>query len=56
MMCPGPDRRHAGEAGVELSQGKTLVGILEAVGVSEVTYYRWRQEYGRMTVAQARGA
>ncbi len=43
------------EAGIEVSQGKTVVGILESFGVSEVTYYRWRREYGRMTVAQARG-
>ena len=28
--------------------------MVKALGASEVTYDRWRQEYGGMTVAQAR--
>jgi transposase-like protein len=28
------------------SQGRTVADAVRAIGVSEVTYYRWRQEYG----------
>ncbi len=28
------------------SQGRTVADAIRAIGVSEVTYYRWRQEYG----------
>jgi putative transposase len=27
-------------------QGKTAVEAIRSIGVTEVTYYRWRQEYG----------
>jgi putative transposase len=43
-----------GEADVLLGQGKEVAELVEALGVSEVTYYRWRQEYGGMSVSQAR--
>jgi putative transposase len=39
------------EADVPRGQGKK---VAEALGVSEVTYYRWRREYGGMTVPQAK--
>jgi putative transposase len=42
------------EAEVMLSQGATLSVILKKIGVSDVTYYRWRKEYGGMRVDQAR--
>jgi putative transposase len=42
------------EADVLLGQGKKVAEVVKALGVSEVTYYRWRQEYGGMTVPQAR--
>ena len=42
------------EAEVRLSQGATLVEVLKALAVSEVTYYRWRKEYGGMQVNQAK--
>ena len=42
------------EAEVLLSQGATLSIILKKIGVSDVTYYRWRREYGGMRVSQAR--
>ena len=29
---------------VLVSQGQTVVGAIRAIGVTEVTYYRWRQE------------
>ena len=28
------------------SQGKTIAEAVRAIGVAEVTYYRWRKEYG----------
>ena len=37
-----------------LGQGKKVAEVVKALGVSEVTYYRWRQEYGGMSVSQAR--
>ncbi len=42
------------EADVLLGQGKKVAEVLKALGGSEVTYYRWRQEYGGMSVPQAR--
>ena len=34
------------EADVLLSQGKKVVDVIKALGVTDVTYYRWRQEFG----------
>ena len=31
---------------VWVSQGKSVADSIRAIGVTEVTYYRWRQEYG----------
>ena len=42
------------EADVLLGQGKKVGEVVKALGVSEVTYYRWRQEYGGMSASQAR--
>src|SRR5919199_3038543 len=42
------------EADVLLGQGKRVGEVVRALGVSEVTYYRWRQEYGGMSVSQAK--
>jgi len=42
------------EADVLISQGKKVVDAIKALGVTDVTYYRWRQEYGGMSVPQAR--
>ena len=41
-------------ADVLLGQGKKVGEVVKALRVSEVTYYRWRQEYGGMSVSQAR--
>jgi putative transposase len=32
---------------VLVSQGQNMVDAIRQIGVSEVTYYRWRQEFGR---------
>ena len=42
------------EAGVLLGQGKKMAEAVKALGASEVTYHRWCQEYGGMSVSQAR--
>ena len=36
------------------SQGQTVADAVRAVGVTEVTYYRWRQEYGGLKSDQVR--
>ena len=40
------------EAEILLSQGATLAVMLKKIGVSDNTYYRWRREYGGLTVDQ----
>jgi transposase-like protein len=35
-------------------QGMPVVDACRRVGVSEQTYYRWRKEYGRLSLDQAR--
>jgi putative transposase len=42
------------EAEVLISQGATLGVMLKKIGVSDCTYYRWRQEYGGMRIDQAK--
>jgi len=42
------------EAELMLQQGSTLSAILKKIGVSDVTYYRWRKEYGGLRVDQAK--
>ena len=41
------------EAEVLLSQGTTVGEVCRKIGVTDVTYYRWRKEYGGMRVDQA---
>ena len=42
------------EAEVGLANGKTVGIVCRELGISEQTYYRWRNEYGGMQVSQAR--
>ena len=42
------------EAEVGLARGKSAKLISRELGISEQTYYRWRQEFGGMKVDQAR--
>ena len=42
------------EADVLLAQGRKVAEVVKALAVTEVTYYRWRQEYGGMKVSQAK--
>ena len=41
------------EAEILLSQGSTIGVVSRKIGVSDYTYYRWRKEYGGLTVDQA---
>ena len=42
------------EAEILLSQGTTLAVVWKKIGVSDLTYYRWRKEYGGMRIEQAK--
>ena len=39
---------------VLVSQGQGVADAVRSVGVTEVTYYRWRQEYGGLKADQVR--
>ena len=39
---------------VMTSQGSTVADAVRSIGVTEVTYYRWRQEYGGLKRDQVR--
>src|SRR5512136_3249783 len=42
------------EAEVETSRGMTVAEIVRKLGITEQTYYRWRQEYGGLRLDQAK--
>jgi transposase-like protein len=42
------------EVEVVLAQGHTVAEAARQIGVTEQTYYRWRKEYGGLSVDQAR--
>ena len=42
------------QAEVELAKGRTVGEVSRTIGVSEQSYYRWRNEYGGRKVDQAR--
>ena len=39
---------------VLVSQGKSVADAVRAIGVTEVTYYRWRQEFGGLKSDQVK--
>ena len=39
---------------VHVSQGQNIADAIRQIGVSEVTYYRWRQEYGGLKSDQVK--
>ena len=39
---------------VLVSQGRSVADAIRSIGVTEVTYYRWRQEYGGLKSDQVR--
>ena len=42
------------EADVLIGQGQTVADVIRHLGVSDVTYYPWRKEYGGLKVDQAK--
>jgi putative transposase len=42
------------EAEADLAGGKTIAQVIQKLGISEQTLYRWRQRYGGMQVDEAR--
>jgi transposase len=42
------------QAEVLINQGKKMPEVIKAIGVSEVSYYRWRKEYGGLKLSQAK--
>lgn len=42
------------EADILLGQGYTVGQAIKSIGISDVTYYRWRKEYGGMNISQAK--
>ena len=45
---------HLRQAEILISEGKTIGEAARQLSISELTYYRWRREYGGMEVDQAR--
>jgi putative transposase len=39
---------------VLVSQGQGIADAIRQIGVSEVTYYRWRQEFGGLKIEQVK--
>src|SRR4051794_14183979 len=39
---------------VLVSQGQSVADAVRSIGVTEVTYYRWRQEFGGLKTEQIR--
>ena len=39
---------------VLVSQGKPVADAVRAIGVTQVTYYRWKQEYGGLKLDQVK--
>ena len=42
------------EAEVLIAQGNTVPEVARQLGISKQTYYRWRQEYGRLDTTHAK--
>ena len=42
------------QAEVLLGQGKTHEAVCRELGISDATFYKWRQKYGGMQVNQAK--
>src|SRR5512139_3704695 len=42
------------QVNVLVSQGKSVADAVRSIGTTEVTYYRWRKEYGGLRTAQVK--
>ena len=50
----GRDCRQARQVDVLTSQGQSVADAMRSIGVSEVSYYRWRQEFGGLKSDQVK--
>ena len=39
---------------MRIAQGETAGKVCRVAGISEQTYYKWRREYGRLKIDQAK--
>ena len=46
--------RHLRTIEIETGKGQTLEYCCRKIGISEITYHRWKREYGGIRVNQAR--
>ena len=53
-FTPGQIISKLREVEVALAQGATVALAVRDIEVTEQTYYRWRREYGGLTVEQAK--
>jgi len=61
-MARGVGKRHSPSQIVEirllgdamLNAGKTIAEVVQHLGISEQTYYRWRNQYGGMKSEEAK--
>jgi len=42
------------EVEIALAKGETVAQAVRQIGVTEQTYYRWRNEYGGLSIDQAK--
>lgn len=42
------------QADVLIAQGSTIADVVRTIGVTQVTYYRWRREYGGLHLDQVK--
>jgi len=42
------------QVGVLISQGQNVVDAIRQIDLSEVTYYRWRREFGGLSIEQVK--
>jgi transposase-like protein len=42
------------DAGAELAKGRTIAEVCKAIDVTDQTYYRWRKEFGAITMDPAK--
>ena len=42
------------EAEILLAKGNTIGEVCRKIGITEQTYYRWRRDYGSLSVDQAK--
>ena len=54
IQSPKRSSLSSAKVDVHLSQGSSVADAIRQIGVSEVTYYRWRQEFGGLKISQVK--